>query len=98
MGQDDILRARIASAGSHWYGATPLGIWDTKDDPMVLIAYQPKDFATLCDVLGTQHWLAKDSIFRNSPARVARRGLLPFRALEVQTPSLYSVWISTNET
>ena len=34
---------------------------------MVLIAYQPKDFQTLCDVLSTQ--LDDDSPFRNSPAR-----------------------------
>ena len=50
----------------HWYQATPLGVWNTKDEPMVLIAYQPNDFVTLCDVLGTQHWLGKDSTFRNS--------------------------------
>ena len=43
-------REHAPRSGGHYYAGTPLGVWRTADEPMVLIAYQPKDFATLCQV------------------------------------------------
>lgn len=50
-------REHAPRTGGHWYRVSPLGVFSTADEPIVLIAYQPKHFRKLCEVLGTTEWL-----------------------------------------
>jgi CoA:oxalate CoA-transferase len=68
--------------GTWWYGGAPLDSYATKlkDEYLVLIAYQAKDFKLLCELLGKPEWL-QHPLYGTNSKRVANYA--PFKhALE----------------